>query len=125
MIRCVGKRHALAIVAEARAAPCALRAVARQPSLASFVVVRDPSLEAAARAMPATLTQAALMRSVVSSLGLTTVLQPTLIVLDRLANQPKDADGAAEPEQLRRSLPICSLVEATGTKKVRRRSPAG
>ena len=118
VIRCLGKRHALAIVGEARAATCVLRAVSAQPGLASFVAVRDPSLAAAAEAMPAALTGAALTRSVVSSLGLTTVLQPTLLVLDALANQPKDAEGAAEPEQLRRSLPICSLVEASGTKKV-------
>ena len=118
MIRCLGKRHALAIVGEARAATCVLRAVSTQPGLSSFVAVRDPSLAAAAEAMPAALTGAALTRSVVSSLGLSTVLQPTLFVLDALANQPKDAEGAAEPEQLRRSMPICSLVEASGTKKV-------
>jgi hypothetical protein len=118
VIRCLGKRHALAIVGEARAATSVLRAVSAQPSLTSFVAVRDPSLAAAAEAMPASLTGAALTRSVVSSLGLTTVLQPTLIVLDGLANQPKDAEGAAEPELLRRSLPICSLIEASGTKKV-------
>ena len=116
MVRCLGKRHALAIVGEARAATCVLRAVSAQPSLASFVAVRDPSLEAAGQG--SALTGAALTRSVVSSLGLTTVLQPTLIVLDSLANQPKDAEGAAEPEQLRRSLPICSLVDASNTKKV-------
>ena len=108
VVRCLGKRHALMIVGEARAAACVLRAVSARPSLTSFVAVRDPSFEGGT-AQP---------RTAISSLGLTTVLQPTLIVLDALVKRSKDAEGAAEPDQLRRSLPICSLVEASGTKKV-------
>ena len=124
VVRCLGKRHAVAIVGGGRAATYVLRAISAQPNLTSFVAMRDPSLELCATAPghapweTSAPGRAPHPRAVISSLGLTTVLQPTLIVLDALVNQPKDAEAAAEPEHLRRSLPICSLVEASGTKKV-------
>ena len=104
VVRCLGKRHAFAIVGATRGASSVLRAVAAHPGLTNFVVVQNPMLEGPGAA---------------EQLGCLTILQPTLIAVDARARgengKPSpDLTRAERPaERLRRSLPLGSLVEAS------------